>query len=397
MNFLRGVLVASLGCFALVRAEEAVVWERESFPLGVMAQGLAVADVNGDQRPDFLAATGDGAHLLLAPDFRPERVFDSGGQRFIHVSTMDADQDGDADFVLGSFHNPWGYHAKKLSEGRESREPETPPRTLVWLENTGDPANWPLHVLDGDSNQCHGTFAADLNGDGIEDILANSVGGQVEWNDTLFWHEGPFRPGEAPATRRHVAGKGNAKGRSHYFEVVDLDGDGKQEVLLTAPSAGRLNVWHPGEDPTQPWTQETLFEKPGITNVVQADVDGDGAIDLIISCGHGTGISWLKRPDWREHVIDDQILDVHALATADFNADGKPDVAGISNKTEEAFWYENLGDGNFRKHPIAPGASQQAYELRAVDVDGDGRPDLVGAGLATENVFRYRNAGQSVP
>jgi len=370
-----------------------ITWKKHDFRIGEPVQGITVADVNEDGRPDLLA-TGPGGYLLLAPDFEPQLIFDSDGQRFIHASTLDADGDGDLDFVLGSFHNPWGYHAKRLAEGKESEPPSGPAMTVVWLENTGDMTKWPVHVLEGESNQCHGTFVADLNGDGAEDVLANSVGGQVAWNDSLMWYPGPFAPGDEPGAKRQVASKGEAKGRSHYFDVADLDGDGTLEVLLTAPSAGELNLWRPGQDPTQPWEKETIFKRPGITQVAHADVDGDGTLDLFIGSGHGETIGWLKGPDWTEQVIDPDITHVHALTTGDFNSDGFPDVAGISYEQKQAFWYENDGKGNFTRHAIVPDAPQEAYDLRAVDMDGDDRLDLVVAGRGNRNVVWYQNLGE---
>jgi hypothetical protein len=75
---------------------------------------------------------------------------------------------------------------------------------------------------------------------------------------------------------------------------------------------------------------------------------------------------------------------LHSLAVADFNGDGRLDVA--SNEQEELLppdrrnprWvvWENLGNGQFGER-IVLDAKLGGHELQAGDVDGDGKVDLV--------------------
>jgi len=67
------------------------------------------------------------------------------------------------------------------------------------------------------------------------------------------------------------------------------------------------------------------------------------------------------------------------LAVADFDGDGKPDVATSDAQGGQIFVSLNHGDGSFAP-PVA--ITGNGGPLAAADIDGDGKPDLV-VGYAT--------------
>jgi hypothetical protein len=69
------------------------------------------------------------------------------------------------------------------------------------------------------------------------------------------------------------------------------------------------------------------------------------------------------------------------LAVADFNHDGRSDVAVISTDNTVSVRLSN-GDGTFTRSATLKGAQGELYGLYAADVNGDGTPDIraLGAG-----------------
>jgi hypothetical protein len=72
------------------------------------------------------------------------------------------------------------------------------------------------------------------------------------------------------------------------------------------------------------------------------------------------------------HDIDADFRGGYAVATADFNRDGRPDVIANSLQGTELAWYENP---NWARHVIAADQRQIVNEAIA-DLDGDGIPEI---------------------
>jgi len=337
----------------------------------------------------IIAAGANGIWLATPGEAEPRQLLDTKDGRIMHGVAADANGDGLRDFFVGRFAAPWVDYRNAQAEGEAATEPRGPDFSLAWLENPGSAdGEWKLHPVDNELNQTHGTLAADLDGDGHADFVANTVSNS-DWARSLLWYRGPL--GGKVNTQREVITRGKAGGRPHYFATIDLNQDGIDEILHT--TNGSLSVWFSEAD-RQEWKSRNIAKKRGLTNVTTGDLNGDGRDDIAYSCGHGTGIYVLLSPEYaeaEEWIVDPEIEDVHALAAGDFDKDGKTDVAGISFSENRVVWYKNQGDGTFTQTEIAD--SQQAYDLRAADIDGDGRLDLIAAGRNSKNILWLRNIG----
>jgi len=125
------------------------------------------------------------------------------------------------------------------------------------------------------------------------------------------------------------------------------------------------------------------------TNILPADVNGDGKTDWVASRGHGAGVIWFKNPSWEIHVIDATIRQPHSLTVADFDDDGDIDAASCGYGSKRVMLYLNDAKGNFQLHELD--GDQESYDLRSIDMDGDGDIDLLNAGRGSENVSWYEN------
>jgi hypothetical protein len=230
---------------------------------------------------------------------------------------------------------------------------------LVVTSAVADPA-WRKHAIN-DRSPFEAAGAADFNGDGRIDVFSGDS-----------WYE-------APDWKRHQVRK-LAKPNPHY-ELdfadcpLDVNGDGKPDIVTCTYFSGEVGwVEHPG-DPTQPWREHTIA-KPGPSECGElVDLNGDGAPDFL---PNSVGlVVWYelvqKQPEvrWQEHVLGKEGAG-HGVGYGDVNGDGRLDVIGPRG------WYE--------QPPAAgkPWPFHQELDLGAAgiyihgrDFDGDGDTDLV--------------------
>jgi hypothetical protein len=373
------LLAGFVGVAGNLHNQERPEWVRHVIAEGFSAQTAVAADFTGDGRLDVI--TGDitpnreRTILYVAPDWKP--VVLHTGIRTIHGAVIDVDGNGKPDFVGARYH----------------------PGLVYWLERPADPLHdpWPYHLVDdaaqGGADGVHGLCASDIDGDGKIDLAASSGQPKGALADSLVWFRIPPQPRTAAHWERYVVADHDAPGLSHYVALSDVNGDGRLDLAAAAkdsPGGNWFAWWEQGSDPRKPWKKHPIATGQfGATNILIADLNGDGKVDFVASRGHGVGLTWYEGPNLTPHDIDTELKGPHSLAVADLNGDGKPDVVTVAKDSRVVAWFENDGKGRFKKHEIS--GNQSSYDIRLVDMDGDGDFDLLVAGFESNNVVWYEN------
>jgi hypothetical protein len=136
-----------------------------------------------------------------------------------------------------------------------------------------------------------------------------------------------------------------------------------------------------------------IFQKhvidPDFSNGYQvstADLDLDGAIDVIALSTDPSQLAWYHNPDWTRRPISTRTQRNIDCAPHDIDGDGDTDLAvasdfdlGNSQSGGTLQWLENPGDPALKQewnlHPI--GAVPTAHRVRWADVDGDEKKELI--------------------
>ena len=351
----------------------------------VMEQGhcnTAVAiDVNGDKALDVIASFNGRVSLFIAPNWKKEVIlhrFMGGGGGCIHSSTIDADGDGDLDWVGTLAHS----HP-------------------FWLENPGKAealkGAWTPRIIDEEITGIHCIITSDIDNDGVDDLVINNFEPAKGIPDSMAWFSRPRNPKRAKVWNRHVFADRDARGGSHYMGAGDIDGDGWKEIAVGAKGrpfadGNWFAFWtNPGKAGVKgPWKKTILAENQlAATCILPGDINGDGKVDWLASRGHSKGVIWFESPSWKIHTIDPDIKQPHSLTVFDHDNDGDLDAASCGYESEWLRWYENDGKGHFKIHTLDD--KQQSYDLRTIDMDGDGDGDLLNAGRGSKNVVWYEN------
>jgi hypothetical protein len=332
---------------------------------------------NGDGTFQPEIDTGVVISFLVLGDFNGDGNLDAAG-----VASYGASGGRELKVILGdgkgNFHSlfttPLPYNSGILRLGDFNGDGVLdlalpgPSRVSILLGN-GDGTMGPSILLP-DVNGPQSAAVADFNGDGKPDLaIGESYEGSQTVDIRLGNGDGTFTVG-SPVT---------LNGTPMVVLSADFNHDGKADLaaLLGSPCTCIQIFLGNGDG-----TFTTGSKLPAIFDddaLVAADFNGDGNLDLLVGglssparlfLGNGDGT--FQSPVGRINWVTGQ---TGQLIAADFNHDGKTDVAGTTNNLDTLEIFLGNGDGTFQPAVSYP-TDFNPEGLVAADFNGDGKLDI---------------------
>jgi hypothetical protein len=339
---------------------------------------LTIADLDGDGLKDVIACDARANRVVWLRQVRPgEFVEQPIGEAIAgpaHVSVVDFDGDGRLDVLVAAMGVVFPNNDKIGA--------------VVILHHEGD-GRFTNQVVLEKTYRVTDVQAADLNGDGRPDLAVAQFGylqGQVQWLENL---------GERRFAERSLLPLPGAI----HAPIVDFNRDGRPDIVSLV---------------AQDWEEVWLFENRGAgrfenrvlhgsvnkdfgsSGLAVADVDGDGAPDIVYTNGDGFdyatpgsrpwhGVQWLRN-DGKGGVQAQRIGDfagAYSPCVVDLNGDGANDIVVASGFNDwrkpdavALLCFENDGQQRFTPRVLAH-APTHLIVVKAADMIDDSRPELV--------------------
>jgi len=179
-----------------------------------------------------------------------------------------------------------------------------------------------------------------------------------------------------------------------WADDADIDGDG--DIDLVCVSGSNLQVvWYENTDGKGNYKIQHLISSGGNPgrHVHAVDLDNDGDQDICWATGET--VYWNENTDGKGSFGPNKFIfssDLSTLYISDLDGDGALDVLGSSLSENSIFWTKNTdGLGNFGEKKIITTKAERTRDILCTDIDGDDDMDLVSASQTDNKVAWYEN------
>ena len=306
---------------------------------GLGAYSVTIADVNGDGKPDLVVAnfcansncaTGSVGVLLGNGDgtFQTAVTYNSGGARALSVAVADVNGDAKPDIVVA---NDCTDESCSSSNG-----------AVGVLLGNGDGTFQTVVTYGSGGYEAYSVAVADMNGDGKPDIVVsnNCADSTCSGSSSVG-----VLLGNGDGTFQTAVNHGTGGTCAYSLAVADLNGDGKPDLLVGNACSSTVGVLLGNGDGT--FRTAVTYPSGGLyaESVAAGDVNGDGKPDLIVAnfcasggdCGNeisrgSVGVLLGNGDGTFQTAVtyDSGGVNGRSVAVADVNDDSKPDLLVVN-------------------------------------------------------------------
>ncbi|MDX2261399.1 MAG: FG-GAP-like repeat-containing protein [Gemmatimonadales bacterium] len=247
--------------------------------------------------------------------------------------------------------------------------------------------------VDTAADRSYSGILVDLNGDGALDMVVSNDSPDAK---KVYLNDGRGR-------YRLLTTFGSPAWNTRHVAVGDVNGDGIPDMVLAnrgsrQATASMLCLGAGGGRVTEPCREVSTGSA---TTITMADLNGDRALDLVVPHRDG-GQGYVLFNDGRGAFptrvpFGPAKATIRAAHAADFDGDGLVDLAAIDELGSALLLRREPGGGFAAAEPLGP-ADAKPYAMAVHDVDGNGRPDVVvGYTNARPIVFFNEGPGRFTP
>jgi hypothetical protein len=368
-----------------------VRFHRTVYPGAATGRASWVANVHfvqlfDEQKRDVLVCDmGLGQVQVLSP-YEPAaqlRVLDQTIPHPAHAEVVDLDRDGVKDLIIANLGQPLPTDELVGS--------------VVWLKGAGGRSFTPITLAQG-LGRVADVEAADFDGDGDLDLIV-AVFGHLAAGEVLYLENRTRETGRVSFAPKTVDERHGAI----HVPVADLNGDRRPDfvALISQEHETVVAYLNAGGGRFNP---EVIYNAPhpafGSSGIQVVDLDGDGDLDVLLTNGDVLdtrqlrpyhGVSWLENRGhypFQHHPIT-SFYGAHRAVAADVDGDGDMDILATSFLPGRAFndlrqqlrldsilLLEQTAPGEFERHALESVAADH-LTCDLGDYDGDGMVDLV--------------------
>ncbi len=352
--------------------------------------GIALGDIDGDGKSDIVVVNNGSSNLtvyrnisssgsITLSSFAAGVTFSLGGS-CVGLSIGDIDGDGKLDIAVTKdvasqvalFHNTSTIGSISMA-------------ARVDIATNANPTNVYIQDLDADGKS--------------EVVVVNFLSSNISVYRNIG-SAGSITVGSF-AAKVDFAVNSNPEG----IAIGDIDGNGLADVVVSNRGSANVSVFRNLSSPgTITFAGKVDFSTAGNpVGVALADIDGDGALD-ILTANISNSLTVLRNTSSVGSITMASGVNFSAgstpffaVAVADFDADGKPDVALSNFSAANAVVLRNTAtSGVINAASFSPflnfTSGAGSYSVAAGDLDGDGRADIVTANNGPSSISVLRNA-----